>query len=1213
MRDQREATTRRPEPAGPSAGESLRPEDLIGELAEAFLERQRRGERPAVEEYAAAHPNLAGEIRRLFPALLMMEELKPADSDLTGIVAAVRGAAPERLGDYRILREVGRGGMGVVYEAEQESLGRRVALKVMAAPGLRNPKQLLRFHREARAAARLHHTNIVPVFGVGEAEGLHYYVMQFIAGLGLDAVLKELRRLRSPGPPGATPAPSAGGHAATVTDAARSLLTGRFPLAPAEERSEERPAPGRATPAAAPAPSSSLVLPGRSGRSSAADPACPYARSVALIGVQVAEALEYAHRQGVLHRDIKPSNLLLDGQGTVWVADFGLAKVADSDDLTHTGDLVGTVRYMAPERFEGRCDARSDVYALGLTLYELLALRPAFDESDRHRLIRLVTQCEPPRLRALDPLIPRDLETVVHKALEREPARRYSDAGALAEDLHRFVEGRPIRARRIGPLGHAWRWGRRNPAGAALAAAVLALVGFSVGGGLWVQRQRAEAARVDGLRRAEEARAEGVRQTEAARRAGRAREAVAVMMEQARGLLRQGLWTEARDVLKQAEGRLDDAGAGDLGARLARARADVDLAERLEANRTGSAASFWTGRGIETAGQVYAAAFAGAGLLASGDAGVDAARIRDSAIREQLVAALDDWALVTPDDGLRARLLGLTRRVDPDPAWRDRVRDPAVRGDRGALERLAGAVPGPPGAEPPPQLLHTLAAWLKAAGGEPEPLLRAAQQRRPGDFWLNRTLALMLWDDHPGESVGFFRAALVARPQNAAVYADMGAALRRQGRKGEAIAALRKAVELNPKDGRAHISLVLALAAAGAREEAIAACRTAIALNPKDSFPHNNLGRAWLALGRPEEAVAAYRQAIALDPKSKYTAAHCNLGIALHALGRPEEAVAAYRQAIALNPKEGAAHWNLGSALHALGRPEEAVAAYRQAIEIDPKGAPAHYSLGVQFYLQGQHDEAIAEVRQAMSLDGKHVGAAPFTLGAYLRIAGRYDDAVATLRRLRERVKDHPDRVEQVDRELALVERDVALVPRLSAVLGGADPPASAAERLEFARLAAERRLYAAAARLAADSLAADPHLADDRQARHRYHAACAAALAGGGMGADPPPDEAARAALRAQALEWLRAERAAWSERAESGPSQGRPAVVQALRDWLVDWNLAGVRGPAALARLPAAERVAWQALWADVDALIRGAPTGGARPPGPPAGEMPDDPFAP
>jgi serine/threonine protein kinase len=496
MRDENDATTRRPDAGGPAACQSGPPEDLVGELAEAFLELHRRGERPSVEEYAAAYPELAGEIRRLFPALLMMEDLRPESGDLSGGLAAARGTAPERLGDYRILREVGRGGMGVVYEAEQESLGRRVALKVLVAPGLRSPRQLLRFHREARAAARLHHTNIVPVFGVGESEGQHYYVMQFIPGLGLDAVLDELKRPRSPWPQGEAPARPAGGGAPSAADVARSLMTGHFAPAPAQDSSGERPTPGEAAPAVGLGPPSSVLLPGQTRGSSATDSAGWYARSVALIGVQVAEALDYAHRQGTLHRDIKPSNLLLDGQGTVWITDFGLAKAADSDDLTHTGDIVGTVRYMAPERFEGRCDARSDVYSLGLTLYELLARRPAFEKSDRAELIRQVTHEEPPRLRALDPTIPRDLETVAHKAIEREPGRRYPDAAALAADLRRFVEGRPIRARRVSPLEYAWRWCRRNPAVAGLAAAAFLAMALGTAVSTWqaVRARRAVAA-----------------------------------------------------------------------------------------------------------------------------------------------------------------------------------------------------------------------------------------------------------------------------------------------------------------------------------------------------------------------------------------------------------------------------------------------------------------------------------------------------------------------------------------------------------------------------------------------------------------------------------------------------------------------------------------------------------------------------------------------
>ena len=202
---------------------------------------------------------------------------------------------------------------------------------------------------------------------------------------------------------------------------------------------------------------------------------------MARVGVQVAEALAYAHGQRILHRDIKPSNLLLDARGNVWVADFGLAKASDGEDLTHTGDVVGTLRYLAPERLRGQSDPRGDVYSLGLTLYELLTLRPAFDAADRERLIQQVTQGEPPRPRQLEPGVPRDLETIVLKAIAREPAHRYATAGALAEDLQRFLEGRPIRARRVSAAERFWRWCKRNPVVAGLTAAVFVLLAAVAG------------------------------------------------------------------------------------------------------------------------------------------------------------------------------------------------------------------------------------------------------------------------------------------------------------------------------------------------------------------------------------------------------------------------------------------------------------------------------------------------------------------------------------------------------------------------------------------------------------------------------------------------------------------------------------------------------------------------------------------------------------
>jgi serine/threonine protein kinase len=417
---------------------------------------------------------LADEIRELFPALMMMEQLKPTSADDDG----AGDQRPERIGDYRLLREIGRGGMGVVYEAEQLSLGRHVALKVMSGDCLINPTYLERFHREAKAAARLHHPNIVPVFGVGEDDGVHYYAMQFIQGEGLDKVLYDVRRLR------AKPEERSGDEETpkpiSSVRAAPSLLSGRFDSSAVEESA------GLDVPE--PAPPSSGTL---SGTESEAE----YCRSVARVGLQVAEALAYAHKQGILHRDIKPSNLLLDSQGMVWVTDFGLAKAEDADELTRTGDIVGTVRYMAPERFEGTSLPQSDIYALGMTLYEMLTLRPAFGDSNRARLMQRILHEDPPAPRRLDTRIPRDLETVVLKAIAHDPRRRYATAEELAEDLRCFLADRPVRARRSRLPERLWRWCRRNPTIASLTmviALLLLLVAFA-----WVHRGQQPGQTVD--------------------------------------------------------------------------------------------------------------------------------------------------------------------------------------------------------------------------------------------------------------------------------------------------------------------------------------------------------------------------------------------------------------------------------------------------------------------------------------------------------------------------------------------------------------------------------------------------------------------------------------------------------------------------------------------------------------------------------------------
>jgi WD40 repeat protein/serine/threonine protein kinase len=473
--------------------------DVLERLADGFMASYRAGKCKSVEEYAAQYPELANELQELLAALVILEENAPHRDNLGRPPKEqphVR-AAPREIGDFVILREIARGGMGVVYEAVQQSLGRHVALKVLSSPGLLNPSHLERFRLEARAAARLHHTNIVPVFGVGERDGLHYYAMQFIQGQSLDLVIGALRELRGKHQSDQTK-PAA--DTRTWADASE-LLTGKLqisangavgsPLVASTNGSPEEATAMPAEPAATAVTEGSLLPPSeftssQSGRE--------FYRSVARVGLQVAEALAYAHSEGVLHRDIKPSNLLLDAKGNVWVTDFGLAKAEGTEGLTQTGDFVGTLRYMAPERLEGWSDRRSDLYSLGATLYELLTLKPFLECDSRGQLVDKILHESPTALSKLDRLTPRDLETIVHTAVAKEPASRYRTAAAMADDLRRYLKGEPIQARPIGRAERAWRWCRRNPVVASLSAGVvLSLAAMLILVSLYAVRERARA------------------------------------------------------------------------------------------------------------------------------------------------------------------------------------------------------------------------------------------------------------------------------------------------------------------------------------------------------------------------------------------------------------------------------------------------------------------------------------------------------------------------------------------------------------------------------------------------------------------------------------------------------------------------------------------------------------------------------------------------
>jgi serine/threonine protein kinase/Flp pilus assembly protein TadD len=436
-------------------------------LLDGYASALEEGREQDAEELLRRYPQLAQQAGGHLESLRM---LCRATRDVNSVRPEPQPAATpsdHQLGDYRIEREIGRGGMGIVYAARQVSLGRMVALKVLPFASVLDQQQVTRFHNEAQAAASLHHPHIVPVFGVGCERGVHYYSMQWIDGQSLDQAIAELR-----------------GRTEDVSEPARTGSTYRS--VPPRSSSLSDGVGGSAAKSETPHPLSTIV----SIRSR------NFVHAAVNLMIHVADALDYAHNQGVVHRDIKPSNLLLDASGKIWVTDFGLARCQGNPNLTVNGDLIGTARYMSPEQAAGRLheiDHRADIYAIGVTLYELLTLRYAYDEANREQLLRAIQTRDPISPRRWNSAISVDLETIVSKAMAKSRDERYATAKDLADDLRRYLEGKPTLARRPSWGDRLWRYAvRRRRMTAAVAAGLLATtIGTGIGAAL-LHHQRTE-------------------------------------------------------------------------------------------------------------------------------------------------------------------------------------------------------------------------------------------------------------------------------------------------------------------------------------------------------------------------------------------------------------------------------------------------------------------------------------------------------------------------------------------------------------------------------------------------------------------------------------------------------------------------------------------------------------------------------------------------
>ncbi|MFT7617877.1 MAG: serine/threonine protein kinase/Tfp pilus assembly protein PilF [Planctomycetota bacterium] len=906
-------------------------------------------------------------------------------NEYLGALAEARGGGGEEcpeidgehIGPYRIEKELGRGGQGVVWLAEDTRLGRKVALKVLTGLGPGAESHLARFKREAALASKLEHPGICGVHDTGIEGGIPYIAMRYVEG---ETLGDRLSRLNSE---------------ATEADPSSFISF--------DDNDEE------AKPASKPTSESSS--------SSIDRPELD--RTIAAFE-KIALAMHAAHDVGIVHRDIKPGNIMLTKDHEPILLDFGLAH-DDSDDagpsLTQTGDLFGTPAYMSPEQITGRrvvLDRRSDIYSLGVTLYECLTGKRPFEAPTREALYQAIMSKEAQPVRKLNRQISTDLEVVLQCTMDKDRDKRYQTAADLAEDLRRVRCGEPILAKKVSAIGRAWRWAKRRPAAAILISALVIGIPTITGLGVWYWDHRDEVAaqKQVALYEAVEDQLEiGFYELSLGKSAVAVtafEEALSLDPSSAEAtvgltltLLRQKTPEKALEVLDRSVVDPDI---------LARTRARI--LKEMKGNELEAAAVLEAAPKVEGALMWF---LEGLNAMTEGDQ-----LTKGTPAQKAVFEKSEPYLLRAVQASTRARRayhFGLARAA---------YLNQSPRG--GAIaDSIESLWP------------ESSNAWMWAG---------VARWNQPNRAIESLRMAVRLNPDSPGahhnlgtefdtqkrwdEAVAAYREADRLNPEQYFILHCLGNTLKKKGKYDESVAVYREAIRLKPEYSRLHFSLGSNFYRQGKLDEAAAAYRDAIRLDPKDAEPSYWLGWTLKRQKKIDEAIIAWREAIRVQPD--HALAHSALGLSLSEQNKFDESIAALQEAARLEPDNGVHFFNLGRPFSQQKKYVELIEACREAVRLEYKVVQMRLMIGTHLGFLGKHEDAMIELREIIRLKPDNA-MAHATLGATLAIKGRHSEAVASLRRAIEidpslnKTKELPDTLERLLSNVAAHRENVKRNP----------------------------------------------------------------------------------------------------------------------------------------------------------------------------------------